>query len=352
MAFLVVGLFSVHARSAVDVGPQELPLAAVEDTLVNDAENEAKPEEAVLEYDSNGEEVLVGNTTVEEEGNDLILVTRYAFEKDEAYTDPWILYPERNPLKSDSFLVKLYESRRNAKLDGSYFDRSLRFENDLENPFRYETLQDYKMIRDRRNAVLRSWSKDTLKEQARDVVGDADEDSAPISLVRRFGGSFIGKVEDTSNKPKRRELKRRADGSVTYEEYYYEKLNNPPAPARLSLHYEPRKPVVAERTPVKVKTRLNVAKRQTKLILQNPILETGAAIDMRSDDRLEAQVNREFKSIGFSSGVSYGFEMKTLTMQIRQRITDEITCEARSFKSERKDVIQERQVRMNYQIGF
>ena len=108
----------------------------------------------------------------------------------------------------------------------------------------------------------------------------------------------------------------------------------------------------AEATETKLRSRLNLARRMGKVEFQNPIITTGAQVDLRARDKVEVKARRDLKLLALDTAVSYGPRYKTIAMNVEKKITDELSCELRSTKSGHREIPRDQSVRLNYKIDF
>ena len=256
------------------------------------------------------------------------------------------------PIVQENFLERMYLERPYAN-SGPAFDRSMRYEFDHDSPFRHETQYDYDRIRTSQNDQLKGWSKHAMREQARDFVGDADQDSAPIRALHMVKGVFGGgdlfhKDEKEANDSRRK--RRRNDVSISSEEHA--RSVREAEVARVYLDSHDRSVRDDDDIETKLRSRLNVARRMGKVELQNPIMTTGAQVDLRARDKIEVKARRELKALALDTSLSYGLRHKTVAMNVEKKITDEISCELRSTKSNHTEILRDQSVRLNYKIDF
>lgn len=255
------------------------------------------------------------------------------------------------PIRKQNFFERLYSTRPYA--GAPKFDPKMRFENDFDNPFRHETKADYERIRDARNHELRDWSKHATREQARDIVEDADQESAPIRALHVMKGLFGGGDlfrKQQANKRMSVPLSRRNDGSIEAED---KRASVRAAEvSRVYLSSQDRSQAEEPEIETRLRTKMNVGRRQGRLELQNEFIIPSAQLDLRAEDKVEVKAKKEIKSIALDTSVSYGIQKKTVAMNVNKKLTDELSCEVRSLRSERKDVVKEESVRLNFNVFF
>ena len=54
-------------------------------------------------------------------------------------------------------------------------------------------------------------------------------------------------------------------------------------------------------------------------------METGVKVDLRADDKVAAEMNKDFKSIEAKSKLSYGVDRKIVSVNLNKKITDQIS---------------------------
>lgn len=260
---------------------------------------------------------------------------------------------EHEVFKRDSFLERLYAERPYARDSGAIFDRTMRFEKEWDNPFKTENQADFQRQQDEYKNQFRGWQKGLVNEQAKDWVDDFDRDTGPMKAFANIRKFFGAKSDPFAKREKKERIKRRSDGSIDLADYSREKQESEEtkAAARISL-FSTDKRAEEESRPLRFRSKANIPRRNGEMNVENSIVDTGARLDTYGDERLEVKANRHFSKLGLTAGGFYGFSQKTVGINVGKQITNELSCEFRSLKSNRVDVVSERQFRMSFGVGF
>ena len=241
----------------------------------------------------------------------------------------------------------LYDTGHDLRHHKRMRERAMHFQHSRDNPFEFYSPAELEEIERNRRGELRGWSKDTMKSSARVVVRGADQESAPVRLLRKLKGIF-GRGDLFHNDGRRNDAAEPDRLTVRRSDYEARRRSERQDPHYL---FTPRNREAGE-VDTRIRAKMNLGRRMGELRLQNPIATIGAHGDMRARDKVQLRARKEVRSIGLQSGLDYGLENKTINMIVNQKLSERINAELQSRQSEHPEIAEEQRVQLNYHLQF
>lgn len=233
-------------------------------------------------------------------------------------------------LHSKTTIEKVFNENFEEKMRNQYLGHVAPHEAIALNPIwraRHWEMQRYDASRE---AVAKWTAREVLDDQLHEFIKGSDRDSAPIKVLET-AQELSGNGPDRDAEPKLTEK---------------EKL------ARAHRRDLPQQQ--EERTPTKLKAKINVIKQHGSLVLQNPVAETSVN---GSADEINVNMNKSFPKLTLTSAANYVVKGQMFNFNLTKKITDQVSLalDHYSWSGSKRGSAGEKskeQARVNYSVSF
>ena len=233
-------------------------------------------------------------------------------------------------LNSKTTIEKVFNEDFESKMRQHYAAQVSPAEAVATNPIwraRYWEMQRYEQSRE----GLAKWTaREVLDDQLHDFIKGGDSDSAPIKVLETARELSGGGRDDGERQLTEQEKIARA-------------------------HRRDLPPVQEEqRTPTRLKTKINVIKQHGSIVFQNPVATTSVN---GSAEEINVNMSRSFPKITLSSQANYVVKGQMMSLSLSKKITDQISLALDHFswtgsKRGASGEKSKEQARVNYGISF
>lgn len=233
-------------------------------------------------------------------------------------------------LNSKTTIEKVFDDDFEKKMRGQYAAQVKPFEATANDPIWRARSWERRRLEEGQQNLAKWTAREVLDDQLKDFISGGDKDSAPIKVLETA-------QELSGNAPDKKE----------------EKLSPEEKAARAHRRDLPQV-AQEERTPTKLKAKINVIKQHGSIVLQNPVAETSVN---GSADEINVNMNKSFPKITLSSAANYVVKGQMFNLNLTKKITERVSLalDHYSWSGSKRGSAGEtskEQARVNYSVSF